>query len=143
MGTFQPHHQRNRQFDHLGRLDDPFGDHVTFHDPAEDIHQDRFHLRIGQEDLKSRGHLFHAGAPADVQEIRRAGSFMQDHVHRSHSEAGAVHQAPDAPVQADIVQAVFRSFIFFWVFLKWIPERGDLRMTEERIVIEIDLGVQA
>eukprot|EP00657_Telonema_sp_P-1_P003389 TRINITY_DN18194_c0_g1_i1.p1 TRINITY_DN18194_c0_g1~~TRINITY_DN18194_c0_g1_i1.p1 ORF type:complete len:102 (+),score=59.56 TRINITY_DN18194_c0_g1_i1:138-443(+) len=49
--AFQPHDQRHVQADFLRRRDNAFGDHVTTHDAAEDVDQDAFDIRIGQDDL--------------------------------------------------------------------------------------------
>ena len=46
IGAFEPHDQRHRSGQGLGRGDDPLGDHVALGDAAEDVHQDRLDVGV-------------------------------------------------------------------------------------------------
>src|SRR6476660_7094677 len=64
IGAFEPHHQRHLQPDFLHRGDNAFGDHVAFHDAAEDVDQDALHVRIGGDDLERGRNLVFRRAAA-------------------------------------------------------------------------------
>ena len=66
-----------------------------------------------------------------------------DDVHRRHREAGAVHHAADLAVERDVVEVVFRGLDFLLVLLGLVAQRGQVRMAEQRVVVEADLGVEA
>ena len=50
-------------------------------------------------------HLVLVGAAADVEEVGRLAAVVLDQVHRAHRQAGAVDQAGDVAVEADVAQA--------------------------------------
>ena len=47
----------------------PVGDQVAAHDAAEDVDQDRAHLRVREDQLEGRGHALGGRAAADVEEV--------------------------------------------------------------------------
>src|ERR1043166_1961089 len=81
VGAFEPHHQRHLQPDSLDGRHDAFGDDVAAHDPAEDVDQDAFDVRIDGDDLESSRHLLLGGAAPDVEKICRRGAIELDDVH--------------------------------------------------------------
>src|SRR3989442_11370396 len=50
--------------------------------------------------------------------------------------------APDVAVELDVVQAVLRRLDVERVLLAGVPERRDLRVTVERVVVEAELRVE-
>src|SRR5258708_13999147 len=88
-------------------MDDPLGDDVTFHDPAEDIHQDRLHVLIRNEDLKRLCYLRFTRSASYIQEVSWFSSCVLDDIHRSHRQPGAVHETGDVTVQADVTKTKF------------------------------------
>ena len=67
--ALQAHDERHRER-HLARCGHhALCDDVATHDAAEDVDENAFHVRIGQDDLERRRHFLFRGAAADVQEI--------------------------------------------------------------------------
>src|SRR5664280_108506 len=60
------HDQRHREVGGLAGGDDAFGDRVAAHDAAEDVDEDRLHLRVAQHDLEGLGDLLGGSAAAHV-----------------------------------------------------------------------------
>ena len=54
IGAFEPHDQRHVQADLARRGDDALGDHVAAHDAAEDVDEDAFDVRVGEDELERR-----------------------------------------------------------------------------------------
>ena len=67
----EPHDERHLQAELLGRGDDAVRDDVALHDAAEDVDEDRLHLRALEDHLEGLGDLLLVGAAADVEEVRR------------------------------------------------------------------------
>jgi hypothetical protein len=65
-----------------------------------------------------------------------------DDVHRRHGEAGAVDHAADRAVERDVGEVVFRGLDLLLVFLGLVAQRDDVRVAEERVVVERHLGVE-
>ena len=127
----------------LDRGDDALGDHVAFHDPAENIHQNAFDLGVGGDDLERFRHSILGGAAADIEEIRRRTAIELDDIHRRHGKPGAIDHAADRAGERDIVQIVFRRLDFPGVFFAFVAQGGDLWMPVKRVSIERHLGVEA
>ena len=77
------------------RLEDPARDLVAAGDPAEDVEQDRLHLRVAGDDLERVDDALRVAAAAEVAEVRRAAAGERDDVERRHGEPGAVAEDPD------------------------------------------------
>ena len=69
--SFQPHHHRHLHADLLHGGDDAVRNDVAADDAAENVHEDRTHLRVGQDQLERHGHPLARRAAAHVQEVRR------------------------------------------------------------------------
>ena len=67
---------------------------------------------------------------------------MLDDVHRRHRQTGAVDQAGDVAVQADVVQVELGGGDLAGIFLALVAHRDDVRMAEQRVVVEAELRVQ-
>ena len=72
---------------------------------------------VGQDDPKSLGHLVDVRAAADVEKVGRLAAVQFDEVHRTHRQAGAIHQAADVAVELHIAKAGVSGsdlgFVFF------------------------------
>jgi hypothetical protein len=101
-----------------------------------------FHLLVLQHDLEGFGHLLRGGAAAHVQEVGRLGAEQLDGVHGGHGQAGAVHQAADVAVQRDVGQVELAGFDFGRVFFVEVAQGHDLGVAEQRVAVEVELGVQ-
>src|SRR4029078_612715 len=108
--------------------DDAFGDRVAAHDAAEDVDEDRLHLRGGEHDLERLGHLLGRGAAADVEEVRRLAAEQLDRVHRRRGGAGAVDEAADVAVELDVGEVELARLDLGRVFLVEVAVRGELRV---------------
>ena len=127
----------------MRRGDDAFGDDVAAHDAAEDIDQDALHVRIAEDDLEGRRDLLLGGAAADIEEVGGLAAVELDDVHGGHGEAGAVDHAADVAVELDVVQVVLGGLDFGRVFLVEVAQRQDVLVAEQRVVVEVHLGVEA
>ncbi len=142
IGAFEPHDKRHLEAHFLHGRDHALGDDVAFHDAAEDVDQDALHGRIGGDDLEGRGDLFLRRTAADIEEVRRLGTVELDDVHGRHGQACAVDHAADVPVERDISEIVLRGLDLLLVFLALVAQVDDVGMTEQRVVVEGDLGVE-
>ena len=128
--------------DFAHRLDDAFGDQVAAHDAAENIHQDRAHVVVRQDQLEGLGDFFRGCAAADVEEIGRFTAVQLDQVHGRHGQSGAVDHAGDVAVERDVIETVFVRAAFFDLFLIRVTQLGEQLLTVERVVVQVDLAVQ-
>ena len=92
--------------------------------------------------LERRLHLLGVGAAADVEEVGRLAAGGLDDVHRRHREAGAVHHAADVAVERDVAEVVLRRLGLARVLLVRVAQLAQVGVAEERVVVEVDLGVE-
>ena len=81
-------------------------------------------------------------AAAYIEKVRRAAAGILNDVHGGHGQARAVDHAGDGAVELDVVERVLAGFHFERIFFGRIAQRLDVRMAEERVVVEGDLGVE-
>ena len=101
VGAGEPDDDRHLDLELAGGGDDAVGDVVGAGDAAEDVEEDRLHVRIGGDDLERVDDLLRVRAAADVEEVGRLAAVVLHQVHRRHREAGAVHHAADVAVELD------------------------------------------
>src|SRR5690606_9024404 len=142
VGALHAHDQRHIQVHGLAGGDDAIGDGVALHDPAEDVDQDAFDLRALEHDLEGLGHLLGRGATADVQEVGGLAAEQLDGVHGGHGQTGAVDQAADVAVELDVGQVELRGLDLGRIFFIQVAQRHDVGVAEQRVAVEIELGVQ-
>ena len=82
------------------------------------------------------------GAAADVEEVGRLAAVELDDVHRRHRQAGAVDQAADVAVELDVVEAELAGLDLERVFLVEVAQLDDVLVAEQRVVVEVHLGVE-
>ena len=83
------------------------------------------------------------GAAADVEEVGRLAAVQLDEVHRAHRQAGAVHQAADVAVEVARSSAPPRRRGLRRDPLREVSRSlEDVLVTEEGVVVEVDLRVQ-
>ena len=144
--ALEPDDERHLQPELLRRRDDAVGDDVALHDAAEDVDEDRLHLRALEDHLEGLGDLLLVGAAADVEEVRRrdavAGAEVLDDVHRRHREAGAVDEAADVAVERHVVEARGLRLELDRVLLVRVLEVLPLGVAELGVVVEVDLRVE-
>src|SRR5690606_32199451 len=142
VGALHADDQRHVQVDGLARGDHAFGDDVAAHDAAEDVDQDGLHALVLEHDLEGFGHFLGRGAAANVQEVGRLAAEQLDGVHGGHGQAGAVDQAADVAVELDVGQVELAGFDFSGIFFVEVAVGDDLGVAEQRVGIEVELGVQ-
>src|SRR5579885_1080607 len=141
VGSLEPHDQRHAKPGLLNRRNNPLGDHIAFHDAAEDIDEDSSDPLIGGDELESLHHPVFRRAAADVEKIRRLAAIKLDDVHRRHRKARAVNHAADRTIKRDVIQFVFCGFDLLRIFFAQIAQSRNARMTVERVVVEGYFGV--
>ncbi len=82
------------------------------------------------------------GAAAHVEEVRRLPARELDHVHGGHGQAGAVHHAADVAVERDVGEVVLLGLGLLGILLVGVAQRGHVLVAEERVVVEVHLGVE-
>ena len=75
------------------RLQDPARDLVAARDPAEDVEEDRLHLRVARDHRERVDDALRVAAAAEVAEVGRAAAGERDDVDRRHRQPGAVAAA--------------------------------------------------
>src|SRR5690606_7475723 len=142
VGALHADHQRHVQVDRLARGDHAFGDDVAAHDAAKNVDQNGLHALVLEHDLEGFGDFLGRGAAADVQEVGGLAAEQLDGVHGGHGQAGAVDQAADVAVELDVGQIELAGLDFSRVLFVEVAVGDDLGMTEQRVGIEVELGVQ-
>ena len=140
--AFEPQHNRHLHIQLPGRGHYAGRQTVYAQNSAKDVDEDRLHICIRQQNLKRVLNLLLRRAAAHIQKIRRASASVLNNVHRRHRQARAVHHAGNGPVQLDVVQRVLARFHFQRIFFGNIAQRLDVRMAEQRVIVERDLRVQ-
>src|SRR3954452_5210927 len=111
-------------------------------DAAEDVDEDGLYILVGEQDLERVLDLFLAGAAAHIQEVGRTTACVLNDVHGGHGQAGAVYHAGDRAIQLDVVERVLAGFNLQGILFGGVAQRFYVRMPEQRVVVEVDLGVQ-
>ncbi len=99
-------------------------------------------MLVAEQDFKRVRDLLLVGATAHVEEVRRHAARELDDVHGRHGQPGAVHHAADVAVELDVIQSVLAGFNLERVFLGDVAQLLDVLVAEERVVVEVDLGVE-
>src|SRR5262245_18158782 len=140
--ALEAHHERHLETEVAGRGHDALGDQVAAHDAAENIHQDGADVRIAKDQLERLLHLLLVRPAAGVEEVRRTPAAERDHVERRHREARAVHHAADVAFQPDVREVDLLGRALPRVLLLGVPERRDVGVPVERVVVEVELAVE-
>ena len=122
---------------------DPARGGVGAQNAAEQVHQDHLHLRVGDDDPERLGDGFFACAASHVQEVRRLSAGPSRDVHGRHCQACSVHHAAhSAALQLHVGKPGPRRPQLLLVVLRRIVEVQQFRVPEQRVVFQVDLGVQ-
>src|SRR5262249_33829841 len=114
---------------------------VATHDTSKDVDEDRLYLRILEDDPETGFNRRSIGRTPDVQEVGGFATAQLDHIHGRHGQTGPVDHTTYVPIQLDKIQIVLAGFDFRRIFLADIPQRLQVRMTHQGIVIEVHLTV--
>ena len=98
--------------------------------------------RIRGQDAEGVLDLLRRGAAAHVEEVGGLAARELDDVHGGHGQARAVDHAADAAVELDVVEAVLRGLDVERRLLVDVAERHDVLVAIERVVVEVELGVE-
>ena len=121
---------------------DAGGEPVDAQNAAEDVDEDRLHILVGEQDLEGVLDLLLRCAAAHVEKVGRAAAGVLNDVHRGHGQAGAVDHAGDGAVELDVVERILAGLDFERIFFGSVAQGLDVGMAKERVVVEVDLGVE-
>ena len=80
--------------------------------------------------------------PPTSRKLAGSAAVQLDRVHGRHRQAGAVDQAADVAVERDIGQVELRRLDLGRIFLVQVAHRDDVRVAEQGVGVEIELGVE-
>ena len=100
-------------------------------------------LTFGSERMMRRAAAtLSAWAPAaDVQKVGRLAAVQLGDVHGGHGQPGAVDHAADLAIQLDVAQAMAAGFLLLGRLLVGVAHLGQLKVAEERIVVQQHLAI--
>ena len=124
------------------RREDPARHLVAARDPAEDVEEDRLHLRVGGDHLERVDDAFRVAAAAEVAEVRGPAAGERDHVQRRHDEPGAVAEDADLAVELDVGDALLARGALLGRIRLGVAHLGDVGVPEERVVVDRELRVE-
>ena len=125
-----------------GGGDDAVGHVVGPGDAAEDVEEDRLHVRVGGDDLERVDDLLRARAAADVEEVGRLAAVVLHQVHRGHREPGAVHHAAHVAVELDEREVGPARRRLARLLGRVVAQHAEVGPPEELVVVDDDLGVE-
>jgi hypothetical protein len=131
-----------RQLDSVQRLEDPARDLVAAGDAAEDVEEDRLHLRIARDHLERVDDTLRVAAAAEVAEIRRPAAREGDDVHRRHRQACPVAEHADLAVQLHVCHVLLPRERFERIGGIDVTHLRDVGMAVERVVVDREFGVE-
>ena len=143
VGAFQADYERDLDAELSGPFDNSGGDDVALHDAAEDVDQNPFDLVIGEDELECFGDAFDGGAATYVEEVGRIATVVLDDVHGRHGQAGTVDHTADVAIQGDVREVVLRGLDLIGILFIVVAQVTDAQMTEQRIVVKVQLGIEA
>src|SRR5262249_31321102 len=140
--ALEPHYHRNLYPHLLHRVDDTIGNEVAAHDAAEDVDQHRAHPAVGKDQFERRCHTLAGGTAADIEKVGGLAAVQLDQVHGCHGESRTVHHAGDIAVERYVVEIVLGGPALHRIFLAGIAQLRELRMTEQGVVVDVDLRIE-
>ena len=126
----------------LERREDPARDLVAARDAAEDVEEDRADLAVARDHLERVDDALRVAAAAEVAEVRRPAAGDDDDVDGRHREPGAVAEDPDRAVELHVRDALLARERLERVGGGDVAHLGDVRVAEERAVVDRDLRVE-
>ena len=124
------------------RLQDPASNLVAAGDPAEDVEEDRAHVRVLRDDLERVDDALRVAAAAEVAEVRRPAADERHDVHGRHRQAGSVPEHPDVTVELHVGDALLAGERLQRIRGGDVAHLGEVRMPEERVVVDRELRVE-
>ena len=82
------------------------------------------------------------GSTAHVEEVCGFATVVLDDIHRRHRQTGAIDETGDVSIEPNVAQAVLRGFDFARIFLLDVAIGLDFRVSEQRVVVEIEFGIE-
>ena len=81
-------------------------------------------------------------AAADIQKVGGLAAEQLDDIHTGHRQPGAVDHAADVAVELDEGESMPAGFRLGGGFFVDVPELGQIRVAEERIVVDDHLTIE-
>src|SRR5690606_36910169 len=97
---------------------------VATHNTTKNVDQDRFYVRIFQNNAETSFYGFGVCSTPYIQEVSRLATRKLDNIHSSHSQTSAVYHATHVSVKFYIVQVVLAGFYFQRIFFSNIAQVG-------------------
>src|ERR671935_65383 len=138
----QANDDRQIDLDPLERGENSPRDLVAARDPAEDVEEDRAHLRIARDHLERVDDSLRGSAAAKVAEVRWPTTGDDDDVDRGHRQARAVAENPNLAVELHVGHTLFAREGLERIRGFDVSHLRDVRMTEERAVVDGELRVE-
>ena len=126
----------------LERLQDPARDLVAARDAAEDVEEDRLHLRVARDHGERVDDALRVAAAAEVAEVGRAAAGEGDDVDRRHRQPGAVTAHAHLAVELDVGDVLRAGERLERVGGVLVAHLGDLGMAVERVVVDGELRIE-
>ena len=123
----EPDDDRVADLHPVERREDPARHLVAARDPAEDVEQDGFDLRVGGDDLERVDHALGVPPAPEVAEVRRAAAGKRDHVQRGHDQPGAVPEDADLAVELHVGDALLAGEALLGRVGVEVEHVGDVR----------------
>ena len=124
------------------RLQDPARDLVAARDAAEDVEEDRLHLRILRDHGERIDDSLRVAAAAEVTEVGGPASREGDHVDRRHRQSGAVAADADLAVELHVGDVLGAGERLERVGRILVAHLRDLGVPVERVVVHRELRVE-
>lgn len=90
VGTLKSSDDRSAETHFLHNVDQTLSNGVTTNDTTEDVDENRRHLRVARDQLKSRLDGGRSSATTDIEEVGRASTVELDDVHGGHGKTSTV-----------------------------------------------------
>src|ERR1700676_1073211 len=142
IGGRQTHDQRHLDADVAYRLYHALCHPIAAVDAGKDIHQDSFEVAVRQHQLERPCHAFGRGTTAHIEEVRGLATHVLYGVHRGHRKPGAIDDAADVALQANVTQVVLGRLRFPRILLGQVAHLGHVRVPEQRVVVKRHLGIK-
>ena len=124
------------------RREDPARDLVAARDPAEDVEEDRLHLRVARDHLERVDDALRVAAAAEVAEVRRPAAGEGDDVDGRHRQPGAVAEHAHLAVELHVGHALLAREALLGRHRLRIAHLGHVAVAVERVVVDRELRVE-
>ena len=109
---------------------------VAADDAAKNVHQNRLHGWILEDDAECFLHTRRIGRSSHVEEVGGVTATQLDDVHGRHGQARAVDHAAHVAIQFDVVEARLIRFYFGGVLFGGVAHGRIIRVAVEGVAVQ-------